>query len=160
MNTLEIKKRGRPPTRRILTPAENKGINEQLSQHKAMMTETEYNYPSASVPEEQRKIKTIEKVQAQGQRDSLSEHQKIALEKEKLELKEWLSKHMVPRSHIGLRPQSGGVQNPEFRKTATFMAHGEMSAEFQKVAERYKYVCRELGQDDDSNLEEIRPETN
>ena len=64
---------------------------------------------------------------------------------------------MVPGHLLGLMPQKGGVQSMEFRKTSNFMAKKEMSPEFQKVAERYKYVCRELGHIEDANLESIRP---
>ena len=66
---------------------------------------------------------------------------------------------MVPKSHIYLRPQKNGVQDFEFRKTANFMASKEMSAEFQKVAERYKFIMRQLGRQEDANLESIRPDT-
>ena len=161
MNTLqEVKRRGRPPTRRILTPAENKGMQQEVKDNKQMMTETATTYqPFKSLPIQESKIKRIEKTLKEGQQDSLNEYDKNELEKEKRELKEWLQKHMVPKTHIGLQPQKGGVQDNEFRKAASFMSNNEMSGEFQLKAERYKYVCRELGHNEDSNLENIRPET-
>ena len=72
-------------------------------------------------------------------------------------LAEWLAKKMVPRKLLGLRLEKDGSQTLEFQKTAKRMSEGEMSAEFQKMAEEYKNLQRELGRDEMANLEEIRP---
>ena len=102
----------------------------------------------------QNKIKYVLK---QGEPDSLNPQEKARKEKRAETLRAWLQKHMVPRSHIGLRSHQDGVQSLEFQKAVKEMAEKEMSAEFQKAAEEYKNIQRELGRDEMANLEEIRP---
>ena len=85
--------------------------------------------------------------------------EKKLLEKRGEQLKAWLVAHMVPKSHVRLRAQSGGVPDPEFRKAADAMSRGEMSPEFQSVVQEYQNCMRLLGRPDDANLENIRPDS-
>lgn len=163
MNTTteSTQKRGRGrPQRRILTPTEVEGFKDLISSDKAMKTETDEFYPSVPNMPKSEQIKRVEKTLSDGEVDSINKWDKNKLEKRAAELKEWLVKNMVPRSHIGLRISKDGVQSIEFQKAKNFMAQKEMSSEFQKMAIEYKNIMRRLERPEEANLENIRPETN
>ena len=147
-------------TRRILTPTENENFEAQIAQDKADKTEDEKFFPGAQIkPGDDDQIKNIKRTLRNGQPDTINKWEKSALEKRAAELKTYLSSHMVPRTHIGLRESSGGVQDYQFRKAVSSMAKEEMSAQFQEAAQEYKNIMRQLGRPEDANLEEIRPDS-
>jgi hypothetical protein len=155
MNTTLQKKQ-----RRILTPTETEKFNEAISEDVKDQKETEFTFPGPSrmnVVNEQ--LGRIKKTLKEGQAEPLSKSEKQARERRIVTLKAWLQRNMVPKSHVRLRSQSGGVQDPEFRKAVNDMAKREMSPEFQQVAQEYKNIMRELERPEDANLEEIRPDT-
>ena len=156
MNTTLKKKQ-----RRILTPTEKEKFEERLQEDKADRTETESTFPGeVRFPGvEDGQISRIRKTIKEGEPDSLNKYERDKREKRAVFLKSWLIKHMVPKSHVHLRAQSGGVQNPEFRRAVDEMARVEMSPEYQKVASEYKNIMRELGRPEDANLEFIRPDS-
>jgi hypothetical protein len=100
-----------------------------------------------------RRIRRYERLLAAGSADSLSPQAKTALEKEARRLKGWLAGQMVPRSH-----QNIGYNHPDFKK-AVQKGVQEWAPEFQKRAERFKNIMREVAPDDPDagNLERIRP---
>lgn len=156
MNTTLQKK----AQRRILTPTETEKFNDAVTQEKEDQRETDFVFPGesrATLPNEQ--INRIKRTLKDGQAVPLTKAEKLAREKRVALLKEWLQKSMVPKSHVRLRSQAGGVQDPEFRKAVDEMARREMSTEFQTVAQEYKNIMRELDRPEDANLEYIRPDT-
>lgn len=160
MNTpkspLQEKLRGRP--RRILSSAEKEEFNRIIQHEKEAKTETEKFYPGPQMAVgDSEQVQRIKKTLKEGEPDSKTKWDKARLEKEANVLKEWLQKNMVSRAQTLLRPSNNGSQSHDFRKSANQMASREMSAEFQKAAERYKYIMRELGREEEANLEEIRP---
>ena len=153
MNTTLQKKQ-----RRILTPTETASLENAVQQDKEDKIETATTFPGASrFNVEDVQMKRIQKTLADGTPEPLSKAERLIKEKRSDVLREWLSKRMVPKKGVRLRSQSGGVQDPDFRKAVDLMARGEMSPEFQQTAEEYKNIMRELGRSDEANLENIRP---
>jgi hypothetical protein len=160
MNTTSEKRPvGRP--RRILTPTETESFEKIISENDRDKIETDEEYPLPQLLKgDDGQIKSIKRVlKESGDSDSLNEHQKMKLEDRGKQLKEWLQKCMIPKSHIGLRPSKDGVQNYDFQKAKNDMAMKEMSSEFVQVAEEYKNIMRTLGRPEEANLEIIRPDS-
>lgn len=157
MNTTLQKKQ-----RRILTPTETQKFEEAVHTDKDDRQETEFTFPGESrqgIPTDEQ-MKRIQQALKDGKAETPENKREIAkLEKRAAVLKEWLQKSMVPKSHVRLRSQSGGVQDPEFRKAVDEMSRKEMSSEFQTVAQEFKNIMRTLGRHEDANLEYIRPDT-
>lgn len=144
--------------RRRLTPTEKENFEDLVITEKAQKTETEQFYPLAqSGPGDSDQVKRVKRTLASGEIEPLSEHEEAAYEKRAEEIKEYLILHMVPQSHIGLRPQKDGSQSLEFIKAKNSMAKEELSPEFTKAAQEYKNIMRQLGRSDEANLEYIRP---
>lgn len=146
--------------RRILTPTETEKFEEAIEQDKSDRKETEFTFPGesrAGSPDLQ--LQRINRALKDGRPELPNKHERLKLEKTAVQLRDWLQKSMVPKSHVRLREQRGGVQDPEFRKAVDEMARREMSSEFQTVAQEYKNIMRILGRPDEANLENIRPDT-
>lgn len=146
--------------RRILTPAEKEGL-EQRRREMEEDTNTPANrnlYIPERVndPMERQTAAREARVLREGEPDSLSRAARIKKEQRAKIDREWLQKHMVPKSHVNLR---ASASDPEFRKAVNAMAKDENSREFQEVAQRHKNDMRELHPNDPhlSNLETIRP---
>lgn len=142
-------------TKRILTPTETQGLKERVEQDTPQPeTEDHFSLPVSGATLSQKKMKYV---LSQGQPGSLSREEKLKKENRVKILTEWLAKRMVPRNLLGLRLEKDGSQTLQFQKTAKKMSEEEMSAGFQKIAEEYKNLQRELGRNEMANLEEIRP---
>ena len=160
MNTQEEIKRGRGRPRRILTPTEKENFEKLVNESKEDQIETNQFYPGSQIKgKEDDQTKRAKQLLKDGQADSISKYERNKKEERRKQLTEYLSKHMVPRSHVTLRPSKDGVQSYEFRKATNFMAEKEMSVEFVQAAEEFKSISRELYPEDrdQSNLESIRP---
>jgi hypothetical protein len=100
-------------------------------------------------------INRIKRLLSEGAPDSPDKYDQQALEKEKVQLEDWLKGKMVPVTGTELRPGP----RPEFRKAVNLMAKNENSTEFHKKAMRWKEIVRQLEPEDPDaeNLENIRP---
>ena len=148
------------PARRILTSTEKENFEEMVQAEKEVKTETDQFYPGPQMESgDSEQIQRVKRTMKAGEVDSQNRWERQEKEKRANKLKELLQRRMVPKSHIGLRASNNGVQSYEFRKAANSMAGEEMSAAFQRDAIEYKNLMRELGREEEANLESIRPES-
>ena len=127
--------------RRILTPTEIEKFEGQVTQDKVDRTETDQHFPGedrAGIADKQ--LGRVKSQLKNNVPEPLTKHEKIAKEKRLAELKEYFLKNMVPKSGVVLRPQSGGVQNPDFRRAANLMASVEMGQEYQAFDQEWKNI--------------------
>ena len=153
MNTSTVRRQ-----RRILTPTETQKFEQQVLENARDGKETEQFFPGedrAGIADKQ--VGNIRTQLKNNTPRPLTGAEKNEREKRLVFIKEYLVKNMVPKSGVVLRQQSGGVQNPDFRKAANLMAKSEMSPQFQALAQEWKNICRELGRPEEANLEYIRP---
>ena len=100
------------------------------------------------------RIRKIDRALANGASDSISEAEKVAIERRSREHEEFFKKNMNTRKATGLP-----YNHPDFSK-AVQAGLREHSPEFQKRATDWKNIQRQLNPDDASasNLERIRPD--
>lgn len=155
MNTETTDKR----PRRILTPTEIENLRGELAQDVADKTETSTSYPLAQAKtanvEHVRRVK--KELAEHGDKDSLTEYERNEKEKKVKELTEWLVRKMLPQSLFSERMQKNGVQNSSFAKSRRHVTEVEMSTEFVQKSEDRKNLLRELGRQEECNLELFRP---
>ena len=100
------------------------------------------------------RLRRMEKILRDGTPDSLSPEKKTVLEKRAAVLRAELQGKMVPKSHFRI-----GYKHEDFNKAVQWGLN-EHKPEFQKQAQEYKNIMREIAPEDPdaANLERIRPE--
>lgn len=149
---------------RVLREEEKLSLQETLADHESQRRDegsrdsATYSPGTSGAPEQALRAKAM---LAHGDRDSIGPGKKIRLEKRAGELEEYLAKNMAPKRDVYLRKDvpEKKESDPHFDKVKRHMVEVEMSATFVNAANEWKNILRELGRENESNIERIRPES-
>src|SRR3990167_2619796 len=166
MNTQKEAMQKSPGRKRIvpvLSDSEIEGLERVVRDDKEDKTETSEFYPGEAIKGkgDDPFLKKVKKTLRDGEPRVLNRKDKKLMECRAGQLKGFLQKFMVPKSHIGLRQSKDGSQNLDFVKSVHFMAKKEMSREFVDAANEYKDIMRELHPEEPelSTVEFLRPDS-
>lgn len=105
-------------------------------------------------PEQTRRI---QEVLNDTEPDSINRWEKSKLEAKEKELKAFITENLVPARLARVMPGSPVTLDPEFQKAISHMAKVEMDPKFVQVVEAWKNILRQLGREDDADMEFLRP---